>query len=112
MMQRTILATAILAGAIGMMLPAHAQSTQAGDLQISAQDQQQNSDHPYSDQQLDGLANQINQTAGPDPSSDIPGVYALPNVQGVPNNLVIIDTGLDTSSPQDTIGNYAIGVSF
>lgn len=107
----TVLASAVLTGAIGTALPVQAQSTEAGDLQISAQDQQQNSD-PYSDGQLDGLANQINETADPETDSDAAGVYPVPNVQGVPDNLVIIESGLDTSSPEDTIGDYAIGVSF
>lgn len=107
----TVLASAVLTGTIGTALPAQAQSTEAGDLQISAQDQQQNSD-AYSDRQLDGLANQINETADPETDSDAAGVYPVPNVQGLPNNLVIIESGLDTSSPEDTIGDYAIGVSF
>lgn len=105
-----LVASTVLASAIGVALPAQAQSTEAEDLQISAQDQQQND--PYSDRQLDGLANQINETADPETDSDAADVYAIPNVQGLPDNLVIIESGLDTSSPEDTIGDYAIGVSF
>lgn len=110
-MQRMALTLAVLAGAIGVALPVHAQSIQARALQISAQDQQRNANDPYSEGQLNGLANQINETA--DPTDDnAPGVYPIPDVQGFPDNLVIIESGLDTSSPEDTIGDYAIGVSF
>lgn len=115
--QRIAITVAVLASAIGVALPVQAQytqnqSTQARDLEISAQDSQQNPNAPYSDQQLDGLANQINETADPTIGTDAGGVYAVPDVEGFPDNLVLIDSGLDTSTPEDTFGNYAIGVSF
>lgn len=112
MIKRMILTTAALVGAIGLTLPAQAQSTQAGDLQISAQDQQQNANNPYSERQLSGLANQINETADPGIDSNTVDVYPLPQVEGFPDNLVLIESGLDTFTPEDTLGNYAIGVSF
>lgn len=112
MIQRISISIAVIASLISGVLPAQAQAIQTEDLQISAQNTQQNSDGTYSDQQLNGLANQINETANPTVSSRTVRVHPVPNVQGLPDNLVLIESGLDTSSPQDTFGNYAIGVSF
>lgn len=117
MIRRIAITVTLLASAIGMTLPVQAQSTQAQstqsrDLEISVQNSSQNPNDPYRDQQLDGLANQINETADPTIGVDAGGVYAIPDVEGFPDNLVIIDSGLDTSTPEDTFGDYAIGVSF
>ena len=116
MIQRIAITVTLLASAIGVALPVQAQSTQAQstqsrDLEISVQNSQQGLNDPYSDQQLDGLANQINETADPTIGTDAGGVYAVPDVEGFPNNLVLIDSGLDTSTPEDTFGDSAIGVS-
>lgn len=112
MIQRIMISIAVLTSLVGGMSPVQAQSIQAEDLQVSDQTSQQDSDEAYSDQQLNGLANQINETANPTINANVVGVYPVPDVQGLPDNLVLIESGLDTSLPQDTFGNYAIGVSF
>jgi len=112
MIQRISISIAVLVSLMGIASPVQAQPAQAEDLQVSAQNSQQNPDEAYSDQQLNGLANQINETANPTVNSNTVRVYPVPNVQGLPDNLVLIESGLDTSSPQDTFGNYAIGVTF